>query len=75
MKQWPRADFIRYFGFANSELLLLNSIAAHKDLLVTNGYSFVKPPFFSRLVKDNIGMGVVLSEGEPHRRQRRFFAG
>jgi cytochrome P450 len=75
MRQWPRADFIRYFGLANSESLLLTSIAAHKELLVTNGYSFVKPAFFYRLVETCVGVGVVLAEGDPHKRQRRFLTG
>lgn len=74
-RQWPTAPFIRYISFANTETLLVNSLRAHQEVLSTKCYSFVKPPFFARIVGEVTGMGLVFAEGEEHKRQRKMLNG
>ncbi|CZS91639.1 hypothetical protein WAI453_011830 [Rhynchosporium graminicola] len=74
-RQWPSAPFIRYISFANTETLLVNSLQAHKEVLSTKCYSFVKPPFFARIVGEVTGMGLVFAEGEDHKKQRKMLNG
>jgi hypothetical protein len=45
MRKWPDAPLIRYLSFGNSEVVLINSLAACKEVLQTRCYSFVKPAF------------------------------
>jgi hypothetical protein len=73
--QWPKAPFIRYMSFANTETLLVNSLRAHQEVLSTKCYSFVKPPFFARIVGEVTGMGLVFAEGEAHKKQRKMLNG
>ena len=61
--------------FGNSEALLINSLAAHKEILQAKCYSFAKPAFFRRLIADTVGLGIVFSEGEEHMKQRKAFRG
>ena len=75
VRKWPREDFIRYMTFGNSEALLINSLAAHKEILQAKCYSFAKPAFFRRLIADTVGLGIVFSEGEEHMKQRKAFRG
>ncbi|OTB05189.1 hypothetical protein M426DRAFT_260961 [Hypoxylon sp. CI-4A] len=75
MQRWPKAPFIRYLSFAGREVLLVNSLAAHKAVLQTHVYDFVKPPFFARLVGEITGVGLLFAEGEAHKRERRLLAG
>ncbi|OTA91948.1 hypothetical protein M434DRAFT_396775 [Hypoxylon sp. CO27-5] len=75
MRKWPDAPFIRYVSFAGKEVLLVNSLAAHKAVLQTYVYDFVKPPFFARLVGEITGVGLLFAEGEHHKRERRLLAG
>ncbi|KAF3061335.1 Cytochrome P450 4F5 [Daldinia childiae] len=75
MRKWPDTPFIRYISFAGKEVLLVNSLAAHKAVLQTHVYDFVKPPFFARLVGEITGVGLLFSEGEAHKRERRLLAG
>jgi hypothetical protein len=74
-RQWPTVPFIRYISFANTETLLVNSLRAHQEVLSTKCYSFVKPPFFARIVGEVTGMGLVFAEGEEHRKQRKILNG
>ncbi|KAI6080281.1 cytochrome P450 [Hypoxylon rubiginosum] len=46
------APVIRYFSFANTEVLVVNSIQAHKALLQTHYYNFRKPDTLRRMVKE-----------------------
>lgn len=75
MKRWPDTDFVRYTGVFNSEALLVTSLAAAKEVLQAQCYSFVKPPFFRRLIGDIVGLGLVFAEGEEHKKQRKAFRG
>ncbi|KAF2191654.1 cytochrome P450 [Zopfia rhizophila CBS 207.26] len=71
-RKWPDAPFIRYISFGNSGTLLVNSLKAHQEVLQKNCYSFVKPPFFARIVGEVTGKGLVFAEGDEHRKQRRL---
>lgn len=72
--QWPRAPFIRYLGLFNEETLIINTPEAHKEILQTQCYSFVKPSQLYRLVGEITGMGLLFSEGDIHKRQRRVLS-
>ncbi|KAI0183385.1 cytochrome P450 3A5 [Xylaria flabelliformis] len=74
-RRWPDAPFIRYASVAGREALIVNSIAAHKAVLQTHAYDFVKPPLFARLVGEIAGRGLLFAEGEDHRHQRKLLAG
>lgn len=74
-RRWPDAPFIRYLSIAGREALVVNSLAAHKAVLQTHVHDFVKPPFFSRLVGEITGTGLLFAEGEDHRHQRKLLAG
>jgi len=71
----PEVPMIRYFGFANSDAVLINSLQGYKEVLHTNCYSFVRTTAFRRLIQDIIGVGLVFAEGDEHRRQRRALGG
>lgn len=72
MREHPDAPFIRYLGFLNSEILVPNSLAAHKNVLYDNCYTFAKPQWFLRIVKEVAGHGLILMEGAEHRAHRRM---
>lgn len=72
MKEHPDAPFIRYLGFLNSEVLVPNSLAAHKNVLYDNCYTFAKPQWFLRIVKEVAGHGLILMEGAEHRAHRKM---
>ncbi|KAI1149903.1 cytochrome P450 3A5 [Nemania diffusa] len=74
-RRWPDVPFIRYLSIAGKEALVVNNLAAHKAVLQTHVYEFVKPPFFARLVGEIAGTGLLFAEGEDHRRQRKLLAG
>lgn len=75
MKKWPRAPLIRFFSVGNSEALLVTSLAAQKEILQDKCYSFQKLDWWVRLVVDIVGYGLVLAEGEEHKRQRKVLNG
>ncbi|KAH7412846.1 cytochrome P450 [Cadophora sp. MPI-SDFR-AT-0126] len=75
MKKWPSAHFIRHLSFGNAEVLLVNSLEAHREVMQTKAHSFVKPKFFEKLLGEFLGRGVLFSVGAEHRLQRRFLAG
>jgi hypothetical protein len=35
MRKWPSEYFIRYLSFGNSEVLLVNSLEAHREVMQT----------------------------------------
>ncbi|KAM7205465.1 putative cytochrome p450 protein [Naviculisporaceae sp. PSN 640] len=75
MRKWPQASLIRYLTIGNSEALLVTSLAAQKEILHEKCDSFQKPDWWVRLVVDIVGYGLVLAEGEEHKRQRRVLNG
>ncbi|KAF2183834.1 cytochrome P450 [Zopfia rhizophila CBS 207.26] len=75
MRQNPDAPIIRYLHMANSEWLLMNSVQACKEVLQTKCYAFEKPAWFRRVVGEIAGVGLVNTEGDEHRVQRKLLAG
>jgi cytochrome P450 len=75
MRKMPDVPMIRYFGFANSDAVLINSLQGYKEVLHTKCYSFVRTTGFRRLIQDIIGVGLVFAEGDEHRRQRKALGG
>lgn len=75
MKQWPDSPLIRFLDLANQEVVMLNSVKATKDVLQTNCYTFVKPAFLRRVLGEITGVGLLFSEGESHKRQRKILTG
>ncbi|OCL03967.1 cytochrome P450 [Glonium stellatum] len=75
MRQWPDAPFIRYLSIANKEILLVNSLQAHREVLQTKCYEFEKPEFFRRIIGEIVGVGLLFAEGEEHKKQRRLLNG
>ncbi|KAF4946702.1 hypothetical protein FGADI_10906 [Fusarium gaditjirri] len=75
MRRWPSAPFIRSLSWLNSEVLLVNNIEACREVLQTNAYRFAKPAFFHTLVGEFLGVGLLFSVGDQHKRLRRITAG
>ncbi len=73
--QCPDAPFVRHFGLANQETLMVNTPEAHKEVLQTYCYSFVKPEFLFRFIGETIGRGLLFTEGSEHKKQRRMVMG
>lgn len=74
-QQWPDEPFIRCTSWFNSEILLVNSLDACRQVLLTSAYSFVKPDFFRILVSEFVGEGLLFGLGDQHKRLRRIIAG
>ncbi|KAG5800592.1 hypothetical protein H9Q69_000479 [Fusarium xylarioides] len=74
-RRWPNAPFIRSLSWLNSEVLLVNNIEACREVLQTNAYRFAKPAFFHTLVGEFLGVGLLFSVGDQHKRLRRITAG
>jgi hypothetical protein len=53
----------------------VNSLEACREVLQTNAYSLAKPGFFHTLVGEFLGVGLLFSVGEQHKRLRRIIAG
>ncbi|KAF5597909.1 aat family amino acid transporter [Fusarium pseudocircinatum] len=75
MRRWPNTPFIRSLSWLNSEVLLVNNIEACREVLQTNAYRFAKPAFFHTLVGEFLGVGLLFSVGDQHKRLRRITAG
>ena len=75
VQQYPDAPFIRYLSLGNTEILLVNNLQAHREVLQTKCYSFIKPPFWERIVGEIAGKGILFMEGEEHKKQRRLLVG
>ena len=75
MRKFPDEPLIRYLSFANTEIIMLNSPQAHKEVLQTQCYSFIKPSFHSRIVGDIAGKGLLFAEGDEHKTQRKLLIG
>ncbi|KAI2602773.1 cytochrome P450 [Hypoxylon sp. NC1633] len=75
MKDFPDAPIIRYLTFANTEVLVCNSLNSFKDVLQTNCYAFQKPDRWQRMMVEITGKGVLSLEGNEHRQHRKMLGG
>jgi cytochrome P450 len=67
----PNDGIIRYLWFGNSERIVLTSPKALAEVLVTNSYAFVKPAQVGMTLGRLLGFGILLTEGDEHKVQRR----
>ncbi|RKF55520.1 Cytochrome P450 monooxygenase FUM15 [Golovinomyces cichoracearum] len=67
----PNQGIIRYLGIFNSERLLITSPNALKEVLTTKSYDFKKPSRIFRALSRLLGVGLILAEGDEHKRQRK----
>lgn len=67
----PNEGLIRYYWFFNSERLFISSPKALAEVLVTNNYAFQKPENVRTFLGRLLGYGVLVAEGDEHKRQRR----
>ncbi|GAM88387.1 hypothetical protein ANO11243_064200 [Dothideomycetidae sp. 11243] len=78
MREWnnevPNEGLIRYTSFLNSERLLVTGPKALAEVLVTKNYDFVKPNQVRAGLGRIAGEGILLAEGDEHKRQRKFLA-
>lgn len=54
---------------------MVNNAQAQKAVLQTNCYSFIKPPYWERVVGEISGKGILFTEGDEHRKQRKLLIG
>lgn len=67
----PNDGIIRYRAFANQERVLITGAKALSEVLVTKNYDFIKPPAFRWGIGRILGIGILLAEGDEHKRQRK----
>jgi len=67
----PNDGVIRYLHAFNSERVLVTTPKALGEVLVTKNYEFIKPPQFKDGLGRILGIGVLLAEGDEHKRQRK----
>ncbi|KAK0103126.1 hypothetical protein ONS96_005734 [Cadophora gregata f. sp. sojae] len=68
----PNNGIIRFRTLFNQERIFLTSTDALREVLVTNSYDFVKPEQASFTFRKILGDGVLVAEGESHKRQRKI---
>jgi len=74
MKTVPNDGIILRRGFLHTTRLILTTPAALADVLVHKSYDFEKPSRARRFLMRFLGEGLLLSEGEEHRFQRKRLA-
>ena len=60
---------MRFRVFLNEERVLLTSVAALREVLVTKAYDFVKPEKPNMLFRALLGHGLLSAQGEEHQVQ------
>jgi cytochrome P450 len=71
MKETENEGLIYFRGFFGSERLLLSSPAALADVLVHKSYDWEKPPWVRDFLRQFLGDGLLMTEGEEHKHQRK----
>jgi len=76
MREWastvPNEGLIRYTHAFNAERVLITSPKALSEVLVTKNYEFIKPAQFRTGLARLLGVGILLAEGDEHKRQRKL---
>jgi cytochrome P450 len=67
----PNEGLIHFREALNYSFLLATNHRALMDVLHTNSYDFVKPPGGREFLARGLGYGLILSEGDAHRAQRK----
>jgi cytochrome P450 len=71
IKDTPNDGIILTRGFFHESRLLLTSPAALADVLVHKSYDFEKPPWVRTFLRQFLGDGMLMTEGDEHRHQRK----
>ncbi|OJD11453.1 hypothetical protein AJ78_07780 [Emergomyces pasteurianus Ep9510] len=72
MQEVPNSGLLRYYLIANSERILVLSAKALGEVLVSKCDDYIKPSHVKVLLESKIGKGILLTEGEHHRYQRKL---
>ncbi|KAL8868165.1 MAG: hypothetical protein Q9174_005166 [Haloplaca sp. 1 TL-2023] len=67
----PNDGLIRYLDFFNWERVAVVGPAALAEVLVHKCYDFEKPPQLRKGISRILGLGLFLSEGDVHKKQRK----
>lgn len=67
----PNESLIHFREALNYSFLLVTNHRALVDVLHTHSYDFVKPPGGREFLARALGYGLILSEGDAHRAQRK----
>lgn len=67
----PNEGMLRYYIVGNLERIVLTSPKALSELLVTKAYDFEKPSTVRQSLRRVVGDGLLLTEGEEHKLQRK----
>ncbi|OQE15446.1 hypothetical protein PENSTE_c028G07114 [Penicillium steckii] len=67
----PNEGLIHFREVLNMSFLVATNHRALMDVLHTNSYDFVKPPGGRAFLARGLGYGLILSEGDAHRAQRK----
>ncbi|KAL1882485.1 hypothetical protein Plec18167_002901 [Paecilomyces lecythidis] len=71
MQEMPDAELIRYYLVGNMERILVVSPKALSEVLTLKSYDFRKPDLARISLERITGNGVLLAEGDEHKRQRK----
>lgn len=73
-RQHPEAPLIRYLSLANTEIILVNSLEAHRQVLQTYNDLFERPSAVLRMIKRFSGDGLASFESEEYRAHRKVLS-
>ena len=75
MREWvdtvPNDGLIYYRNWANMERVLLTNPKTLAEVLSVKNYEFIKPGHFREGLARILGVGILLAEGDEHKRQRK----
>jgi hypothetical protein len=71
MQEIPNEGLIRFPGVFNRDLLLLTDPASLAEVLVHKPYDYQKPSGVRSLLRIILGNGLIVTEGDEHRFQRK----
>ncbi|CAG8454778.1 16948_t:CDS:2 [Racocetra fulgida] len=63
---------VRYHGILNKPYLIISDPTLVQQILVNCSYDYPKLIFDRALIKDLLGEGILLAEGDSHKRQRKI---
>ncbi|KAG0221298.1 cytochrome P450 [Mortierella sp. GBAus27b] len=72
IEEYGGLGLVRYRGIFGQERLLLADPKAIQHVFSTHSYMYVKPKQTVRLLSQVLGFGVLLTEGDVHRKQRKM---
>ncbi|KAF3905294.1 hypothetical protein ABW21_db0208505 [Orbilia brochopaga] len=72
MKEIPNDGLILYKGILNRERLMPTNPKVLAELLTSKSYTFVKPRLFQFSLARLLGNGLLMAEGDEHKRQRKI---